>query len=410
MKDSSKKLNYWKWRIFWGVSLTYGIFYLCRLNISVALPEIGREFSSSGALLGGIGSAFFILYSLGQLINGQLGDRISPRLLILIGLVASSSLNIAVGFSSSILAIFIFWGANGYFQSMAWGPSVKILASWFPLKERGKISGFQASFYQGGNIASWIIAGYLAQKLGWRWAFFIPAIILLFTGIYFFSRVRNNPRQIDLAIPRENSSLNKQKVKSIFRQSIGNPRILKVAISFFFLSITSYSLLFWLPSYLVSSEKVSVSLAAYRSLVLPLSGAVSGLFTGWMTDRLFSSRRAPLAIIMLTISLPLVLIFPYIPSITGKLVSLFLLGLLIYGPHMLMVGTMPMDYATEKAASSAAGFIDSLGYLGATVGGIGTGLIIDYFSWDKVFIFYGISIFLSLLCLFSQEKTSKERA
>jgi len=77
-----------------------------------------------------------------------------------------------------------------------------------------------------------------------------------------------------------------------------------------------------------------------------------------------------------------------------------------------MVGTMPMDYATEKAASSAAGFIDSLGYLGATVGGIGTGLIIDYFSWDKVFIFYGISIFLSLLCLFSEKipRRREERA
>jgi len=408
MQDSSKNFNYWKWRAFWGVSLTYGIFYLCRLNISVALPEIGREFGSSGALLGGIGSAFFIFYSLGQFINGQLGDRVSPRLLILIGLIVSSSLNIAVGFSSSILAILIFWGANGYFQSMAWGPSVKILATWFPLKERGKISGFQAFFYQGGNVASWIIAGYLAQKLGWRWAFFIPAIVLLFTGIYFFNRVRNNPRQINLAIPWKNSSTSRQEVKSIFRQSIGNPRILKVAISFFFLSITSYSLLFWLPSYLVSSQDSSISLAAYRSVILPISGAVSALFTGWMTDRFFSSRRTPLAIIMLGLSLPLIFILPYLSSINGKLVFIFLLGFLIYGPHMLMVGTMPMDYATEKAASSAAGFIDSFGYLGATVGGIGTGLIIDYFSWDKVFIFYGISIFLSLLCLFSV-KTSKIR-
>jgi len=405
MQDSSKNFNYWKWRVFWSVSLTYGIFYLCRLNISVALPEIGHEFGLSKALLGGIGSAFFIFYSLGQFINGQLGDRVSPRLLILIGLIVSSSLNIAVGFSSSILAILIFWGANGYFQSMAWGPSVKILASWFPLKERGKISGFQAFFYHGGNIASWIIAGYLAQKLGWRWTFFIPAIILLFTGIYFFNRVRNNPRQINLAIPWKNSSTSRQEVKSIFRQSIGNPRILKVAISFFFLSITSYGLLFWLPSYLVSSEDSSVSLAAYRSIILPISGAVSALFTGWMTDRFFSSKRTPLAIIMLIFSLPVIFILPYLSSVNSKLLFIFLLGLLIYGPHMLMVGTMPMDYATEKAASSAAGFIDSLGYLGATIGGIGTGLIIDYFSWDKVFIFYGISIFLSLLCLSSGKKS-----
>jgi len=397
----SKGFNYWKWRVFWSVSLTYGIFYLCRLNISIALPEIGREFNSSKTLLGGIGSSFFILYSLGQFINGQLGDRVSPRLLILTGLVASSFLNIAVGLSPSILVIVILWGANGYFQSMAWGPSVKILASWFPLKERGKISGFQAFFYHGGNIAAWAIAGYLVQKLGWRWAFFIPAIILLLTGIYFFNRVRNNPEQINLIAPWKDPLVGEQKVKSIFKQSIGNPRILKVAISFFFLSMTSYSLLFWLPSYLVSSENISVSLAAYRSIILPLSGMISGLLTGWMTDRFFSSKRTPLSIIMLGLSLPLILLFPHFSSVKGKIISLFFLGFLIYGPYMLMGGAMPMDYATEKAASSAAGFIDSLGYLGATLGGISTGLIVDYFSWEKAFIFYAISILFSLFFLFS---------
>lgn len=405
MRASSKNFGYWKWRIFWGVSLTYGIFYLCRLNISVALPEIGLEFGSSRTLLGGIGSAFFILYSLGQFINGQLGDRISPRLLILIGLVGSSLLNIAIGFSSSILAIIILWGANGYFQSMAWGPSVKILASWFPLKQRGKVSGFQASFYYTASIAVWVIAGYLVQKSSWRWAFFVPATILLLCGIYFVNRVRNSPQEINLTPPGQNSLPDKQNTKSIFRQSLGNPRILKVGISYFLLSVTAFGLLFWLPSYLLTLEKISTSTAAYRSVILPLSGALSGLFTGWMTDRFFSSKRTPLAIIMLVLSLPLIFISPHISSIEGKLASLFFLGLLIYGPHMLMVSTMPMDYATEKAASSAAGFIDSLGYLGATIGGIGTGLIIDYYSWERVFIFYGIAILASALCLFSVSRS-----
>ena len=95
-------LNYWKSRILLGVSLTYGGFYLCRLNISVVLPEISRCFGYTKTTLGEIGSAFFIFYALGQFVNGQLGDRISPRLLILYGLVVSALLNIAFGFSSKM--------------------------------------------------------------------------------------------------------------------------------------------------------------------------------------------------------------------------------------------------------------------------------------------------------------------
>ncbi len=407
MRKYRPDFNSYKWRTFWGVSLTYAAFYLCRFNISVALPEIGRQFGYSKTVLGGIGSAFFILYALGQFINGQLGDRISPRLLILTGLIISSLLNILFGLSSVILVFLILWGINGYFQSMAWGPSIKLLATWFRLRERGKVSGFMAFFYQTGIVISWLLAGYLIQKMGWRWAFFIPAIILLFVGIYFFKRVKNSPREIGFSSP---NNINNQKIKSIFKQGIGNPKILRVAISYFFLSITAYGLLFWLPTYLFSVEKTSISLAACQSVILPFSGAISAMFTGWVTDKFFSSRRVPLSIIMLLLSLPLILLFPHLSFLQTRLVFLFFLGFLIYGPHMLMVGTMPMDYGTEKAASSSAGFIDSLGYVGATIGGIGVGWITDHYSWSGVFILWAICIFLSCFSLLPMWKHLPQEA
>jgi len=55
-----------------------------------------------------------------------------------------------------------------------------------------------------------------------------------------------------------------------------------------------------------------------------------------------------------------------------------LIGFLIFGPHVMMVGIMPMDLGTRKASSSVTGFIDSLGYAGASITGVGTGLLIDY--------------------------------
>ncbi|HBD08777.1 MAG TPA: hypothetical protein DCZ69_11000, partial [Syntrophobacteraceae bacterium] len=69
----------WQFRIFVTIWITYGSFYLCRANISFALPGLTAEFGYSKTMLGLLGTALFIMYSLGQFINGQLGDKYGAR-------------------------------------------------------------------------------------------------------------------------------------------------------------------------------------------------------------------------------------------------------------------------------------------------------------------------------------------
>ena len=96
------RLGRWQWRIFFAAWLTYSGFYLGRVNISVALPAIQSHFGWVRTEVGLIGSAFFWIYALGQLVNGWLGDRVSGRILAGEGIVhnrrspcygAGSSLN-----------------------------------------------------------------------------------------------------------------------------------------------------------------------------------------------------------------------------------------------------------------------------------------------------------------------------
>lgn len=67
--------------------------------------------------------------------------------------------------------------------------------------------------------------------------------------------------------------------------------------------------------------------------------------------------------------------YPQIPA--GKwllgLICLAVIGFMTYGPHVLIVTSMPMDFGTRKAAATATGFIDGWGYIGAALTGVGTG-------------------------------------
>jgi len=44
--------------------------------------------------------------------------------------------------------------------------------------------------------------------------------------------------------------------------------------------------------------------------------------------------------------------------------GLFVIGFMVYGPHVLIVGVIPIDVRTRKAAASVTGFIDEFGYIG----------------------------------------------
>jgi sugar phosphate permease len=66
----------WQLRIFITIWLTYGSFYLCRANMSFALPGLSAEFGYSKTMLGLLGTALFIMYSIGQFVNGAAEYRI----------------------------------------------------------------------------------------------------------------------------------------------------------------------------------------------------------------------------------------------------------------------------------------------------------------------------------------------
>jgi len=410
-QNTSSLFNYWRKRIFISIWITYSAFYLCRVNMSIAIPGIMKEFGYSKTVMGGILTCLFITYAAGQFINGQLGDRLGARRLISFGLLISGVLNIVFGFSSVITAMMIFWGLNGYFQSMGWSPSVKTVANWFPPEKRGKMSGLLGTSYQIGNAYSWALAGFVVGLLGWRWAFWIPGIIVILLAIHWYIRGRNAPEEVGLPTIEEESAgievtgeTRKDHyigLSSTLATVLKNPRIWVVAFGLFCLNIIRYGFMSWAPTYMFEVQKAAISTAAYKAIAIPVAGCLGAILAGWITDRFFESRRAPVAMVMLIFLGLFAWLFPRIPVDRWVLsfICLLVIGFMTYGPHVLMVGTIAMDFGTRKAAASAAGFIDCFGYIGAALTGIGSGLLIDKYSWNAAFYFWIAGAFIAALLM-----------
>ncbi len=413
LPSTEQSYRYWRKRILMSVWISYAMFYIGRVNMSIAIPGIMNEFGYSKTVMGWILTALFFAYALGQFVNGQLGDKFGGRIMISLGLVLSALFNFLFGFSTIFTVMVIIWALNGYVQSMGWAPSVKTIANWFPRPIRGRIGGILGSSYQIGNALSWLLAGFLASHLGWQWLFWVPTVVLVAASIHWYIRGRNAPEVVGLPSLEEEEQ-GKEREEALpdhhlgFRYTLktvlSNPYIWCMAFALFFLNILRYGFMDWAPTYMFEVQKAHISVAAYKAMAIPLAGSLGALFAGWLSDKVFHLRRAPACAIMLLALGFFVWLFPQVPATNwvGSLLVLIMVGFLTYGPHVAIVTYAPMDFGTRKAAASTAGFIDGMGYIGAALTGVASGFLADRFGWNAAFYLwvggaFGAAILMLLL-------------
>ena len=145
-------------RTFWGVTMAYSLYYVCRMSLSVIKQPLIDEGVLTAGQLGIIGSALLFVYAVGKFLNGFIADYCNIRRFMATGLLLSSLANLIMGalgllygtFGLSSMLIFLsfalLWGMNGWMQSMGPAPGVISHSRWFPQSKRGTCYGiFSAS-------------------------------------------------------------------------------------------------------------------------------------------------------------------------------------------------------------------------------------------------------------------------
>jgi sugar phosphate permease len=376
-------------QVVWTIWLTYGAFYFCRQNLSAAVPGMEAPVAEGGLGLtgtetGSILAALKLMYGIGQLVNGQLSERFSPRRLLAIGMLGSAALNVLFGFGTAFYFLLFVWACNGYAQSLGWTPCVRVIGNWVPVLRRGKAIGIVGTGYQITLGLTFFVAGQSAEWFGWRAALYVPAVLLTAVAIFMLVTLKETPdadprtsAAQPAAEPGVITEVQRRKGSAVENVilTLANPTLWLLGLALGLLNACRYGFLDWGISHLMTVQETSVDKAALKYVVLAFGAALGAYLSGWATDRFFGSRRAPVICILLLLLGTLTLVYEHIArtSVTGTVFLLVLIGFCIYGPQVLLVGTAPADLARRGTAAAAAGFVNFMGYMGAAVGDQVTG-------------------------------------
>ena len=399
-KSIDRKYKLWRIRAFLGTWLAYAGFYLCRKTIAVAQPEFMKQFNWQEADVGIILSGYLTAYAIGQFINGPLGDKMGARRMLAIGFTTTILMNLLFGFSYTILFMFFLWSLNGYAQSMGWPSVVKGMSNWFSIRERGKVMGPWGTCYTVGDVVGTGLAAFIighvavntVQTAGgetvtyadWRWVFWIAALTLAVVAAIVLFLFRNKPQDVnlpDISIYHGQTTVVETVEKNIWQNTkdvLSRGPVWILGLTYFGIKFIRYTFMFWTVTYLAREKGMSTEMAGYISTIFALVGILGTLVASYLSDAIFKSRRAPISVIML-VGLALSLFFFYTAPIPLIPIAIGLVGFMTYGPDFVISAVAVMDFGSREGASTAAGFVNGLGSIGAAimpvvVGFIATGL------------------------------------
>jgi sugar phosphate permease len=384
--------------VLWVLWLTYGTFYFCRNNLGVAVPGIMGELKYTKTEMGTVLMWLKLAYGAGQFINGQMAERFSPRRLIAIGLLASAALNVLFGFATALYFLTFIWACNGYVQALGWPPTMRVAANWFPSLQRGRAIGIIGTGYQLCGALTYVVAGWAAEKFGWRGALYVPAIILAASAVHMWFCLEERPgaesRIGDDATP-STAKAAPSSLGANLAATLSNPALWIVAVALCLLDACRYGFTDWGVTHLKEVGHDSVSTAAFKYAVLPFGGIAGAFLSGWATDRFFKGRRAPVICGLMLLLGVLALCYDTVIhwGMGASVAMLFCIGFCIFGPQVLLVGTLPVDLARSGTAAAAAGFVNFMGYMGAAAGDKVTGHLAEDRGWPFAVRFWAACAF-----------------
>lgn len=386
------------------LGLTYAFLYMGRYNIKVSQNAFG-DLTSGGVPMmtngdfATIFAAGTMTYGASFIINGPLTDRIGGKKAILIGAGGSLLMNGIMGLittmavanaegsiAGNLTVIFsVLYALNMYFQSFGAVAIVKSNAPWFHVRERGVFGAIFGVLISLGVYFAYDWGYKILEAFGIAEVFFVPTVLLTLCWVVVAVRVKNTPGEagyddFDTADASSGDDGPRLSAGEVFSKMLRNPIIMTIAVVEFCSGFLRQAIMQWFRTFAKQTDSVLHLKGSFVydnwGMLLCCAGILGGVVAGIISDRVFNSRRGPVAAILYGAMLlgAIGLVFLYTSPLVGWIVVA--MSMAVIGVHGMLSGTASMDFGGKKNVGVAVGIIDGFVYAGTALMAVTYGILL----------------------------------
>ena len=387
-------------RTFWGATVAYSLYYVCRMSLSVVKQPLIDEGVLTAGELGLIGSALLFVYAVGKFMNGFIADYCNVRRFMATGLFISALVNLLmgamglmrgpVGIPSVIIfaAFAVMWGLNGWAQSMGSPPGVISLSRWFPQSKRGTYYSLFSSSPYIGEFLSFIVTGFVVGALGWEYGFLVASVAGLVGSLIILLFVNDTPESkglpsVQTLSGEQVTKQDRMPTRDLQKMIVKHPGIWVIALSSAFIYVTKYAIAGWGVLFLQKARGFSLEDATQVIAFSAAFGVLGTVIAGWLSDKVFRSDRVKPAVLSGFLSTLSLFLFLFVGGNFGMnifYVSLFSLSVGVL--YCIVAGLMAVDIVPRKATGAALGVVGISSYMAAGLQDITSGYLIQGFMTE----------------------------
>jgi ACS family hexuronate transporter-like MFS transporter len=358
--------------------------YLDRQTLSVVAPVITEEFHMSNVDYSRVVFAFMLAYTVMNGVSGPMVDRLGTKLGYAVCIAWWSAAAMLHSLAKGAVSLGAFRFLLGMGEAGNWPAGVKVVAEWFPPKERALASGI---FNSGSSIGALIappLVAWIVLRSGWRNAFLVvgaAGLVWLLAWLLTYSappNIRTEAAEPPVPVGRL--------LRSRWVQMFTASKVFSDPVWYFYI--------FWFPQYLNKARGFDLlSIAKYAWI--PFLTADAGNLIGGAVAAFLLNRGVPVArarkvavlffAALMTSAIPAVLVENAFLSIA--LISTATLG---YTGALANMLSMPADRFPKNTVGSIWGIASMGAGFGGMVFSLATGWVVDHYSYVPVFIGFGL--------------------
>ena len=407
-----------RWTVVALIFFATTVNYIDRQVIGLLKPYIQDDLGWTEADYGYIVTAFQVAYGIGMIVGGRMLDRLGSKLgysiaIIVwsLGAVLHAAVRSVTGFGAARAVLGL--GEAGNFPA-----AVKVIAEWFPKRDRAFATGVFNSGTTIGAIIAPIIVTAITLQWGWRWAFIITGLlgfIWVVAWWLLYHAPDKNPKvnAAELAYIRSDTpevpvaseaSDAPDSPKITWRELFQHRQTYAILFSRFVTDWVWWFFLFWTPDFLNKTQGVDLKATVLPLIIIYTMSSIGGIYGGHVSSQFIKLGRSVDFARKTTILLFALLVLPLnaVPYIHNIWIVVLIIGLAT-STHQAWASnifTIVSDVYPKQVVGSMTGISSVGGAVGGALASSFVGLILEWTgSYATIFMIASCMYLLAWLTL-----------